>query len=173
MSDFMEGVASDLLGWLTEESQYYANALRGGANQRSPFSGDASEKQKLEYYKSQMYEVAPDGTVQYDRPNKEGRKALMQRLGVDGYVAVYEAVRPKTGRRPAPEPEPEAAMTAPASMPSPMQPPAQPPAPAAPPEPPSLSPMLRPGSTQQVQDAGPVGPPVPVAPSQPQPIVPG
>lgn len=97
----MESVAGELLGWLQSESKWYADAIRNGG--RAPFSAPASEAEKLEYYRRQMFEVAPDGTIQYDKPNKQGRSEVLARLGVDGYTRVYDAVKPPRGMRPVPE----------------------------------------------------------------------
>lgn len=102
----LDGIAEELFGWMDSEVSYYADALRGGPNGRSPFAGDASEAQKKDFYTRQMFTQAPDGTIQYDQPNAEGRAKLMQRVGPQGYAQIYEAVRPKAGRRPVPE-EPE------------------------------------------------------------------
>ena len=147
--NMMDGVAEELLGWLQTESTWYANAIRG-RSQKSPFAASASETEKLEYYKRQMFTMAPDGSIQYDKPNYQGRQGMMTQLGVKGYAQVYEAVRPKTGRRPEP--------TAPSQpgLPEQVQD-------AGPPvEPPSLSPLMQPRVVPanvpglgEVQDAGP------------------
>jgi hypothetical protein len=142
----MDGVAEELLGWLQTESTYYADAMRG-RSQRSPFAADASESDKLDYYRRQMYKTNPDGSVQYHLPNYEGRQNLMTRLGVRGYAQVYEAVRPKQGkgRRGLPIEQPEQIQDA-----------------GPPVEPPSLSPLMQPKPVPasipglgQIQDAGP------------------
>lgn len=135
----MDGVAEELLGWLQTESSWYANAMRGRSG-RSPFAADASEAEKLDYYRRQMFASTPDGQIQYDTPNVQGRENLMARLGVSGYAQVYNEVRPKQGRRSMPEPEPVQDAGAPV-------------------EPPSLSPMLEPGASQGA--APQVAPPVP------------
>jgi hypothetical protein len=101
-----DGVADELSSWLQTESKWYADAMRGGS-QRSPFAAQTSESQKLDYYRRQMYQVAPDGSILYDQPNTQGRSNLMQRLGVDGYTQVYDAVKPQAGRRAPVEAEPE------------------------------------------------------------------
>lgn len=102
-----DGVATDLIDWLETESKWYAEAMRGGSP-RSPFAAQTSEAEKLEYYRRQMYQVAPDGSILYDQPNQEGRQNLMQRLGVDGYTQVYHATKAETGRRTPVEPESDA-----------------------------------------------------------------
>jgi hypothetical protein len=58
-----------------------------------------------------VYMVAPDGTIQYDKPNEEGRATLINTLGPGGYAQIYDAVRPKQGRRPAMAPEEEPDMS--------------------------------------------------------------
>jgi hypothetical protein len=143
--NMMDGVADELLGWLQTESSWYANALKG-RSQKSPFAADASEPEKLDYYRRQMYMTKPDGTVQYDQPNTQGRQNLINRLGVQGYAQVYEAVRPKQqqGKRSLEEPAQvqDAGQTV---------------------EPPSFQELLGPG----VQDAGSMSPapPMPQAPA--------
>jgi hypothetical protein len=92
-----DGVAEEMLHWLTEESKYYAEALRGG--HRAPFAAEITEQQKLEYYRRQMFRVEPDGSVDYNTPNAQGRQDLLQRLGVSGYAQVFDAVKPKAGFR--------------------------------------------------------------------------
>lgn len=101
-----DGVAGELSAWLQSESKWYADAVKGGS-QRSPFAAQTSEQEKLDYYRRQMYTAAPDGSILYDQPNAEGRANLMQRLGVDGYTQVYEAVKPQAGRRTPVQAEPE------------------------------------------------------------------
>ena len=147
----MEGVADELLGWLQTESTYYADAMRG-RSQRSPFGAEASESEKLEYYQRQMYQMNPDGSIQYDKPNTQGRQDILARLGVSGYAEVYNAVKPKAGRRQAVQDAGEP--VEPASL-SPMLTPAPTPAPASPYVPAEID-------ASQVMDAGP--PPAPQAP---------
>ena len=101
-----DSVAGDLLDWLQSESKWYADQMRSGSG-KSPFAAETSEKEKLDYYRRQMYQVKPDGTVQYDKPNAQGRQALMQRVGIDGYTQIYNTVKPPgPGRREITDPEP-------------------------------------------------------------------
>src|SRR4051794_38804023 len=103
-----DGIAQDLYNWLEEQTTWAADALRGGY--RAPFGADVSERDKLDYYRRQMYVAKPDGSVDYTQPNPEGRHTLLTRLGTAGYAQVYEATKPTQGRRlpvEAPE-EPEA-----------------------------------------------------------------
>lgn len=92
-----EAVAADLTTWLDTEASWYADAMRGG--HRSPFAAQTSESQKLDYYRRKMFQETPDGQIQYDKPNPEGRSQLMSQLGVSGYTQVWDAVKPKAGRR--------------------------------------------------------------------------
>jgi len=151
----MDGVAEELLGWLTTESSWYANALRGRSG-RSPFAANASEAEKLDYYRRQMFGSTPDGQILYDKPNVQGRQNLMARLGVSGYSEVYNAVRPKPGRRSAPQAEEVQDAGAPIEPPSltPMLQPSAAPPPPGPPPPPA-SPFVPPEIDAQIQDAGP------------------
>lgn len=100
-----DGISDDLFDWMQGEVSYYVEALRGGS--RSPFSAPVSEQEKLEYYRRQMFQTKPDGTVEYDKPNKAGRDTLLKQLGTTAYAQVYETVRPKQGIRPSPSPEPD------------------------------------------------------------------
>ena len=100
-----EQVAADLTSWLDTEASWYADAMRGG--HRSPFAAKTTESDKLDYYRRKMFQESPDGQIQYDKPNTEGRSQLMTQLGVPGYTQVWNAVRPKQGRRDAVEAEPE------------------------------------------------------------------
>jgi hypothetical protein len=96
-----DGIAQDLQDWMTGEVNYYVEAMRGGY--RSPFSADVSEKDKLDYYRRQMYVVKPDGAVQYDQPNAAGRDKLLKSVGVQAYAEIYDAVKPKAGLRSLPD----------------------------------------------------------------------
>lgn len=93
----LDGIADDLFDWMNQEVDYHVEAMRGGY--RSPFSAELSEKDKLDYFRRQMYKTQPDGTVLYDQPNPEGRDKLLKQVGVQSYAEIIEATRPKTGRR--------------------------------------------------------------------------
>lgn len=110
-----DGVADDLFAWMQGEVNYYVEALRGGY--RTPFSAPVSEKDKLDYYRRQMYQVAPDGTVQYDTPNAEGRDRILKQYGTATYAQIMDAVRPKPGLRPSSEPTVDALEAGMPSMP--------------------------------------------------------
>lgn len=98
-----DGIADDLFEWMNGEVEYHVEAMRGG--HRTPFSAATSEKDKLEYYRSQMYKVDPDGTVRYDQPNPEGRDMLLKTYGTQKYAEIMSIVTPKNGMRAIPAPE--------------------------------------------------------------------
>jgi len=111
-----DSISDDLFDWMQGEVDYYVDALRGGY--RSPFSAEVNEKEKMDYYRRQMYQTLPDGTVQYDKPNQAGRDQIMKNLGVTGYTQIMQAVTPPKpkGLRAVPPPEPASDPMA-ASMP--------------------------------------------------------
>jgi hypothetical protein len=84
---------SEILDWLTDEPAYYAEALRGG--HAAPFGADVTEAQKLEYYQRQVFATHPDGSINYDQPNPQGRDMLIKRVGIPGYTQIMAAVMPK------------------------------------------------------------------------------
>ena len=77
----LDGVADELAQWLESESKWYAGAIKG--DYAAPFAAKASESEKLEYYRRQFYTQEPDGTINYEKPNLQGRQALIQRIGID------------------------------------------------------------------------------------------
>lgn len=80
---YLEDVVEEATKWLEEMPQLIADLLK--VNGRSPFGAPATEAEKLAYYRTQFFN--PDGT-----PNQPGRQAELQRLGIDGYVAVLRAL---------------------------------------------------------------------------------
>ena len=78
----LDEIANDLALWIDQTSSEIALAF---APTRAPFSANISETQKLEYYRSRLFN--PDGT-----PNVQGRTQELQRLGVEGFGIVYKAV---------------------------------------------------------------------------------
>lgn len=88
-----DGIAQELSKWMTSEIDYHVQAMQG--NYRTPFSAQTTEKEKHEYFTRQMYNVKPDGTVQYDQPNQAGRDKLLKTLGVQQYAQIYEETKPK------------------------------------------------------------------------------
>ncbi len=104
-----DGVADEISTWIEEESKWYADALRG-PGYRSPFAAPVTEEQKTDYYRRQMFQEMPDGTIDYTKPNTQGREQLLQRLGVRGYADVVAATKPPNGLRPPVQPNiPESA----------------------------------------------------------------
>lgn len=94
----LDGLSDELFDWMNGEVSYYVEALRGGY--RSPFSAGVTEADKLDYWRRQLFQVAPDGTVQYDKPNAQGRDKLLKDHGLQTYVQVFNAVKPARGLRP-------------------------------------------------------------------------
>src|SRR5262249_59670069 len=78
----LDEIASDLAIWIDQTSSEIALAF---APTRAPFSANITEEQKLEFYRTRLFN--PDGT-----PNLQGRNEEMQRLGSDGFAQVYKAV---------------------------------------------------------------------------------
>jgi hypothetical protein len=79
----LDDVATDLASWIDDTATQIAVAL--GPAGVSPFSATLTEQQKLEYYRTQLFN--PDGT-----PNLQGRQAQINRLGPEGFAQVYKAV---------------------------------------------------------------------------------
>ena len=80
---YMERVADDVAAWLEEMPKILAERIT--INGRAPFSASVSEQQKLAYYRSVLFN--PDGS-----PNQAGREATLQRVGIDGYLAILQAL---------------------------------------------------------------------------------
>lgn len=98
-----DSIAEELGDWMNGEVDYYVEAMRGG--HRAPFSADVSEQEKLDYFRRQMFMTAPDGTVQYDKPNGAGRDKIINNFGLTQYAQIMDTVRPKRGLRELSEPE--------------------------------------------------------------------
>jgi hypothetical protein len=79
----LDEVANDLAVWIDDMANQIAVAMtpQGVA----PFSAQLTEKEKLEYYRTQLFNR--DGS-----PNTQGRSAQLQRLGPEGFAQVYKAV---------------------------------------------------------------------------------
>ena len=127
-TNMLDDVATDLAAWIDQVSTEVAVAF---AANHAPFSATVSEEQKLEFYRSRLFN--PDGT-----PNGPGRDAEMQRLGSDGFARVYKAVISRYPELKVPTP-PE--LSVPEQWPGP---PAAPP--GAPVGPPGLPGGLSPGA---------------------------
>jgi hypothetical protein len=113
-SNFLDDVASDLAIWIDQTATEVALAF---APARAPFSANITEQQKLEFYKSRIFN--PDGTV-----NAQGRAEEIDRLGGEGFGQVYKAV---TTRWPELKPPPEGPIQVPPMMPPGPPPPGPPP----------------------------------------------
>jgi hypothetical protein len=100
-------IADEVLTWLNEEPEYFIEALRGG--HQTPFSADVSESQKMDYYRRQVFMQNPDGSVDFTKPNGEGRDLLIKRVGIKGYTDIMSQVMPNSrgGIRQLPLPSPE------------------------------------------------------------------
>src|SRR4030095_2972854 len=117
-------IANDLSLWLDQTANEVALAFAPG---RAPFSAKITEQQKLEYYRSRLFN--PDGS-----PNQQGRQAEIERLGAEDFGRVYKAVvqafpQLKPPPQPAvevPEQWPAAPAPAPPMMPGPLGPPGPP-----------------------------------------------
>lgn len=145
--NMMDDIADDLAGWIDRTANEVALAFAPG---RAPFSANITEEQKLQFYRSQLFNQ--DGS-----PNVQGRQAQIQRLGPEGFGQVYKAVIGRFPELKIPTP-PEIAVPEEWPQPPPAGPPGAPPGPPGPPP-------FRPGP--------PVGPPgVPPGPPGPAPIAP-
>ena len=96
----LDGVADELLDWMTGEVEYYVDAIKGG--HRAPFAAPVKEAEKVEFYQRQVYNTNPDGSINYDSPNTQGRDTLLKRLGIPGYTKVLQEVMPPASGQPAP-----------------------------------------------------------------------
>ena len=89
-----DSVSDEIMHWIDEESKYYVQALVG--DYQSPFAAQVSEKEKLVFYKRQVFMQNPDGTPNYDQPNQAGRDKLIDRVGIDGFSTIMKAVTSST-----------------------------------------------------------------------------
>jgi hypothetical protein len=140
---FLDDVADDLGNWINDTANAVALAFAPG---RAPFSANISEEQKLDYYKSRLFN--PDGS-----PNAAGREAEFQRLGVQGFSQVYRALTARW---------PELRVPSPPSIEVPEQwPTAAPGPPQGPPGGPPAAPPVPPGVPGPSGPRPPMMPPVP------------
>jgi hypothetical protein len=79
----LDDVASDLALWIDDTANQIALAMAPRGQQ--PFAAQMTDKQKLDYYTSRLFN--PDGS-----PNMQGRTQELQRLGPEGFANVYKAV---------------------------------------------------------------------------------
>jgi hypothetical protein len=89
-------IARDLALWIDQTASEVALAF---APARSPFSAKITEEQKLEFYKTRLFN--PDGS-----PNHQGRQQEIARLGPEGFGQVYKAVIAAYPELKPPAPEP-------------------------------------------------------------------
>src|SRR5262245_10789384 len=127
-ANFLDDIADDLAVWIDQTADQVARAFAPG---RAPFSANISEEQKLEYYRSRLFN--PDGS-----PNPQGRDAEFQRLGVAGFSQVYRALIARYPELRVPAPPP---IEVPEQWPAPGPPPGPPGVPPGPPPPPLMPPM--------------------------------
>ena len=78
----LDDVANDLAFWIDDTATKVALAFAPG---RAPFSAQATEAEKLEFYRRQLFN--PDGS-----PNVAGRNKEVARVGPEGFGQVYQAV---------------------------------------------------------------------------------
>lgn len=90
-----DSVAAEIARWVNDEASWYSTALTQGY--QTPFSANVTESDKLAYYRRQMYKTGPDGEIDYNTPNTEGRNALFKRVTADQYVEIARAVAPGRG----------------------------------------------------------------------------
>ena len=138
-----DDLANDLSVWIDQTASEVALAF---APARSPFSAKITEQQKLDFYKTRLFN--PDGS-----PNIPGRNEEIQRLGAEGFAHVYKAVVAAFPELKPPEqmpiqvPEQWPAPPGPGAAPPPLGGPPAPPLPPGPAAPPPMMPppMLMPG----------------------------
>lgn len=80
------------------EVAYHTSALQQGY--RAPFTAAVSEQDKRDYYRRQMFQQAPDGSIDYTKPNLAGRDQLLKTYGTASYAQIWNAVKPKQGLQP-------------------------------------------------------------------------
>lgn len=159
-ANFLDDVSDDLANWIDSTANSVALAF---APARAPFSANITEDQKLEFYRSRLFN--PDGT-----PNQQGRQEELARLGPEGFGGVYQAV---VKRWPEYRPAEPAPIEVPKEWPSmPPGPPAGPPgappgAPGASPGPPG-GPPPAPGAASLPSIRPPMPPPPPMVRALPR-----
>lgn len=95
-----DGVADDLFDWMEGEVQYHTEALRAGY--RSPFSAQTSPQDQQDYFKRRWFQPKPDGSVDYGKPNAQGRDELMKMFGTKQYADIaieMKKLEAKAGRK--------------------------------------------------------------------------
>lgn len=92
-----DGIADELTAWIDGESDWYVDALKSG--HRSPFAAPLSEAEKRQYFLPRVFAENPDGSINYDSPNQQGRDELVKQYGTQGFAEIVASVMPKQGRR--------------------------------------------------------------------------
>jgi len=92
----MDDIANDLSLWIDQTAESVAAAF---APSRAPFSAHITEDQKLDFYRTRLFN--PDGS-----PNSQGRNEEIARLGAEGFGRVYQAVVRRYPQLKPPEPAP-------------------------------------------------------------------
>ena len=102
-----DGIADDLFNWMNEEVEYHVEAMRGG--HRSPFSAEVNSKQQQDFFERRWFQPKPDGTVDYEQSNPQGRDWILKTYGTKAYADVaaeMKRLERKQGRRPVPQVDP-------------------------------------------------------------------
>lgn len=76
-----DSLVDDVLSYISGETDWFINAIKNGQN--SPFEQPATEEQKKEYYKAQMYNDNGE-------PNEQGRQQVLQRIGILNYIPLLQ-----------------------------------------------------------------------------------
>lgn len=100
-----DSIADEMAKYMESEPEYFAQALLAG--QDAPFGAEGNanitEDQKLRYYERQVFNLKPDGGINYDSPNESGREELIRRVGIPGFTQVMAAVLAKKNEISEPE----------------------------------------------------------------------
>lgn len=90
---YLDELGDDLFEWIESMVDSMVAAFEVGG--KAPFAAPTTEKQKLAYYRSVLFN--PDGS-----PNQQGRADTLARVGVEGFAQIMAAVA-KDGRPGLPE----------------------------------------------------------------------
>jgi hypothetical protein len=159
----LDDIANDLALWIDEISTDVALAF---APNTSPFAAQVTEEQKLEYWRSRLFN--PDGT-----PNQQGRDQVLSDRGSDMFAQIWDAVLKKWPELRPPQQQEAPDVQIPEQWPTP--PPGAPPGPpVGPPMPPGVPTGLPVGLPPGISGASPpsLRPPI-AAPPRPPIMPPG
>lgn len=148
-ANFLDDISNDLALWIDNTAEAVATAF---APARAPFSANITEQQKLDFYRTRLFNA--DGS-----PNAQGRAEELARLGPEGFARVYKAV---VAQHPELKPPPEPPIEVPEQWPT-MPPGPQsggPNLPPGPPGPPGAAPGVPPGPPGLMPPPGPPRPPM-------------